>query len=66
MHRRIATNRFYVNTGKSITEKCALSNAEAESLIHLLGECNYTQFFWKELKNWLKRKLSSEVILTTA
>ena len=47
-----------------MTDKCTFWETVSENLLHLFWECEYTTKFWKELEEWLNKKLKTPITLS--
>ena len=45
------------------TELCGLCNQDIESLYHLYIDCPKTQYFWRNLSNWIQTKTNKTLLL---
>jgi len=53
LHRRLATNGFLNKIGLRPDDLCSFCTDKKESLIHLFWSPRETNFFWKNLQDWL-------------
>ena len=64
IHRILGTRKLLHKIKIEENGLCGLCNLDIESLHHLYIDCPETQYFWRNLSNWIKSKSNKTLLLT--